>query len=579
MRWLSHRQWTLLLRPEYISYGACGLFLTTLHNLFLLYHIELYVSHYQISERAFFWGSALFLVWNAINDFVLGWLSDGSLLQEGGGSGAALKGHDHGAATAANVRARRLRGLAVGGPLMGIAFMAMLFRWPVPLALQFVVTLCVYDAALTWVDLSHSALLAEMATGADERSTLNALSSIFSACGSISVFASFFFWDVDNLDSFRLFSVLVALGCAAGFRLCTYIIQQSTDVLPLPVTSKDTHSPPARGSGHGNKGMLSPGGPPPVPAGVSQRRRIVAYFTQMMTNTNLMWFTLLSLVQTFHCHFNSNFFPLILGVLLQDYLTPFEQSLLLGLSFLLPHLNNVYFSALVARIGSYSVIQGLLLMKLALGATMLALGPSSWIILSIFIASNRVFTEGCCKLLNLVVSDLIDEDAVVHKRETSISALIFGTTNLFTKPGQSLAPLIGTYYIARHCNGFIFSPSKVLVGHELEKIQPDSMDGDEVKQALFTLVVWVPIASSLIQLVAWSRYRLHGQRLESVRAQMLETRTSYRHGRDEKRATSTPPVSVGPSPTRATSTLVMSPAGGAASLRSGHRRVIGSFDL
>jgi hypothetical protein len=52
---------------------------------------------------------------------------------------------------AAEVRARRLRGLSTGGPLMGVAFIAMLVRWPVPLAVQFVATMCVYDAALTWV--------------------------------------------------------------------------------------------------------------------------------------------------------------------------------------------------------------------------------------------------------------------------------------------------------------------------------------------------------------------------------------------------------------------------------------------
>ena len=47
---------------------------------FLLYHVELYVTHYKISESAFFYGSFLFLVWNAVNDFVLGWLTDGSLV-------------------------------------------------------------------------------------------------------------------------------------------------------------------------------------------------------------------------------------------------------------------------------------------------------------------------------------------------------------------------------------------------------------------------------------------------------------------------------------------------------------------
>jgi hypothetical protein len=44
------------------------------------------------------------------------------------------------------------------------------------------------------------------------------------------------------------------------------------------------------------------------------------------------------------------------------------------------------------------------------------------------------------------------------------------------------------------------------------------MASDDVKNALFTLVVWVPIFSALIQLVAWSRYDLHGRQLQKVRA-------------------------------------------------------------
>lgn len=304
----------------------------------MLYHIELYVSHYKIDESAFFWGSVVFLVWNAVNDFVLGWISDGSLLSSGNESGQSVA-VANAAVTAAGVRARRLRGLAIGGPLMGVAFLAMLVRWPVPLAVQFVVTMCVYDAALTWVDLSHSSLLAELAVGADERSTLSVLSSVFSAMGSVSVFGSFFFWDVGNIGRFRLFVGGIAVCCAAGFHVCTGYIRRSAETLPI----KDE---PVAAGGYESGGK-----------GECNAKSFAAYFTQMLTNTNLMWFTLLSLVQTFHCHFNSNFFPIILGVLLQDHLSPFAQSLLLGLSFLLPHLNNVYFSTVVARIGSYPVIK------------------------------------------------------------------------------------------------------------------------------------------------------------------------------------------------------------------------------
>ena len=62
--------------------------------------------------------------------------------------------------------------------------------------------------------------------------------------------------------------------------------------------------------------------------------------------------------------------------------------------------------------------------------------------------SNRVFTEGTCKLLNLVISDLVDEDYVIHDRKQAVSALMFGTAALVSKPGQTLAPLIGTWLLS-----------------------------------------------------------------------------------------------------------------------------------
>lgn len=61
--------------------------------------------------------------------------------------------------------------------------------------------------------------------------------------------------------------------------------------------------------------------------------------------------------------------------------------------------------------------------------------------------SNRVFTEGTCKLLNLVVTDLVDEDFVLNRRKQAASALMFGMVALVTKPGQTLAPLIGTWLL------------------------------------------------------------------------------------------------------------------------------------
>lgn len=62
-------------------------------------------------------------------------------------------------------------------------------------------------------------------------------------------------------------------------------------------------------------------------------------------------------------------------------------------------------------------------------------------------SSNRVFTEGTCKLLKLVISDLVDEDFVINRRQQAASALLFGMVALLTKPGQTFAPLIGTWLL------------------------------------------------------------------------------------------------------------------------------------
>lgn len=64
--------------------------------------------------------------------------------------------------------------------------------------------------------------------------------------------------------------------------------------------------------------------------------------------------------------------------------------------------------------------------------------------------SNRVFTEGTCKLLNLVVTDLVDEDLILNRRKQAASALLFGMVALVTKPGQTFAPLIGTWLLCAY---------------------------------------------------------------------------------------------------------------------------------
>lgn len=131
--------------------------------------------------------------------------------------------------------------------------------------------------------------------------------------------------------------------------------------------------------------------------------------------------------------------------------------------------------------------------------------------------SNRVFTEGTCKLLKLVISDLVDEDFVVNRRQQAASALLFGMVALLTKPGQTFAPLIGTWLLCVYTGYDIFNREPVK--DSLVSV-PDVSSGSgtpPLRLGCFYMLVFVPITCALLQLAAWSRFTLHGRKLQGIK--------------------------------------------------------------
>ncbi|KAM4852501.1 transmembrane protein 180 isoform 5-T7 [Thomomys bottae] len=342
----------LLGLPTAVIYGSLALFTSILHNVFLLYYVDTFVSVYKINKAAFWVGETVFLIWNSLNDPLFGWLSDRQFLSS----------------------QPRLRG--------------------------------------------------------------------------------------DELQVGREEAGRITLG---------------------------------------------------------------QYLRQLAGHQNFLWFVGMDLVQVFHCHFNSNFFPLFLEHLLSDHISLSTGSFLLGISYVAPHLNNLYFLPLCRRWGVYAVVRGLFLLKLGLSLLMLLAGPDYPSLLCFFIASNRVFTEGTCKLLTLVVTDLVDEDLVLNHRKQAASALLFGMVALVTKPGQTFAPLLGTWLLCFYTGHDLFQqPSITPVGSVQpwpELPAPVPAQAPTLRQGCFYLLVLVPIICALLQLFTWSQFTLHGRRLRMVKAQ------------------------------------------------------------
>eukprot|EP00066_Takifugu_rubripes_P000493 XP_003961072.1 PREDICTED: transmembrane protein 180 [Takifugu rubripes] len=477
-----------------VLYGSLALFTSILHNVFLLYYVETFVSVYKIDKVSFWVGETVFLIWNSFNDPLFGWLSDRSFLSSPQ-SGSPI--------TNSEVVLRRLKALSTSGPLFALSFLAFWVSWARP-GLQFLLCLCLYDGFLTLVDLHHSALLADLAVSASDRTRLNFHCSVFSALGSASVFLSYSFWNKEDFYSFRLFCIALAAFSVVGFLFVSHVLQhhfqkevlvRRAEAQTLKELTVDLGSP-----AHSDKPVT-----------------IAQYLRQLSRHRNFMWFASMNLVQVFHCHFNSNFFPLFLEHLLSDNISASTGSVLLGISFIAPHLNNLYFLTLCQRYGVYQVIRWLFILKLGLSVAMLLAGADHIYLLCIFIASNRVFTEGTCKLLKLVISDLVDEDFVINRRQQAASALLFGMVALLTKPGQTFAPLIGTWLLCVYTGYDIFERQPVK--DSLVSV-PDTANGlgtPPLRLGCFYMLVFVPITCALLQLAAWSRFTLHSRKLQGIK--------------------------------------------------------------
>ncbi|CAH1259392.1 MFSD13A [Branchiostoma lanceolatum] len=476
-----------------LCYGALVLFTAILHNVFLIYYVDIFVSVYKIDKMSFWIGETIFLIWNSLNDPLFGWMSDKAFLQADSSS-------EHGSSP--QIVLRRFQALFINGPLFALSFLTFWVAWAVP-AVQFVVCLCLYDTFLTMVDLHHNALLADLAVSDKERTRLNSYCSVFSAFGSLSVFLSYAIWDKENLANFRIFCAILVCISISGFFLCTIWMKRQFIQHRHQHKEKDPLQNILVSSSSGSSDV---------------QLSVRGYFRQLMAHRNFLWFTAMNLVQVFHCHFNSNFFPLFLENLLEG-IPPSVCSVLLGISFIFPHINNLYFLTLCRRYGTYAVIRGLFLVKLVLSTAMMMVGPDYTWALCFFIASNRVFTEGTCRLLTLVVSDLVDEDYVLNNRKQPVSALVFGMAAFLSKPGQTFAPLMGTWILSVQTGHDIFQ-----TGNQFGSIQPDpsQMDTDTFtshRLGCFHLLVYVPIVCALLQLLAWSQFSLHGSRLRWIKSQ------------------------------------------------------------
>ncbi|XP_067930670.1 transmembrane protein 180-like isoform X2 [Watersipora subatra] len=474
-----------------LCYGSISLFSTVLHNVFLIYHIETFVSIYKIDKTSFWTGEMIFLIWNSLNDPLFGWLADSkqgaTSLPSDISYTAQSTNLSHGLKTSTHIIVKRITVIRWCGPMMALSFATFWFDWNIP-CVQFAICLCLYDTFLSLIDLQQSALLADLSITVQARANMTSYEAAFSAAGSISVFLSYQVWDRGNLIPFQTLCILLAVISAIGFYVISTFLQS---FISIP--------------GHNTNYISNKDGV--VPHNLSLK----VYIRQLLAQKNFLRFTLINAIQVFHCHFNSNFLAVFMEVLIADH--KHYGTFLIGISFVIPHLNNILFLRLCKHYGIYSVIRLLFAAKMVLALLMLYCGVSYGWLMCFFIASNRVCTEGTCRLLTLVIADLVDEDYVKNSRSAPISMLLFGTVNFLAKPSQTLAPIVGTSLLS------------ILSGYEMFSIEGERSPLREhtniYKESCFQLLVYVPLVCGALQMFIWSFFKLRGGQLQRIKSARL----------------------------------------------------------
>uniref|UniRef100_A0A3B3ZBI2 Uncharacterized protein n=1 Tax=Periophthalmus magnuspinnatus TaxID=409849 RepID=A0A3B3ZBI2_9GOBI len=440
-----------------LAYAMTTLGSCMINNIFSFYYVKLFLNKYKISESAFHQSQVVFMIWNAVNDPLFGYLQDNSKVY---------------------CCSKRRLSILYGAPLYSLAFLLAWFPWRSYYpgdwmsGAQLMVSLCAFDALLTFVLLAQCALFAEISNHHQSRLRLVKYSQVASLIGSSSIlFSGVVSTNMEDFASFQAFTVVIAaLSC--GCMLYTGFHCESR------FDNKLTESEDRVSDNLGDSLSL-----------------MKSQIWQILTNRDFQLFVLMNFCQVFILAFFNNFTLIFTEHLIPpDVLPTLAKSIMYGAGFICPQLLVLSCQRLLHSVGYYRIILITFYVETGMGVAMLALGPQHYYILALFLTINMIIIQAAFSLFGLPLADIIDSDLQKHKRSCPLSSMVFGTNALFTKPAQSLAPMI----VLTILNQFGYEQLKEAVKESSQSLH----------KIMFYLVCLVPLTVSGLQILFFKPFSI-----------------------------------------------------------------------
>ncbi|NXO86945.1 MF13A protein, partial [Sitta europaea] len=446
-----------------LAYSMTTLGAGMMNSIFNFYYVKLFLNRYKISESSFHVAQVVFMIWNAINDPLFGYIQDNSRLK---------------------CCARRQLSILYGAPLYGLAFLLPWFPWrhyepgDWLSSLHLAVSLCAFDGLLTFVLLAQCALFAESCPRHGGRLRLLHYSQLATLLASASVLACGLVSDnMENLPRFQAFTVVIAVLATAC--MC--------------VTGKCSTSQYEQRESRAQEGDAESGD------GAFSLASVVSLTKQIMTDKNFICFVTMNFFQVFHLAFYNNFMMIFVDNLIpKDALSSSVRSIMYGAGFICPQCLVLLSHDSLKKFGYYRIIMFSFYYEGVAAAVMCLLGQEHYYLLAFYITTNLVIVQASFSLFNLPLADIIDADLIKHKRRLPLSSMIFGTNALFTKPAQSLAPMI----VVTILNHYGYYNLNNVPAH------PDIRSFLDLHDAMFYLVCLVPFSIAVLQILIWTPFSI-----------------------------------------------------------------------
>uniref|UniRef100_A0A1A8RG49 Transmembrane protein 180 n=1 Tax=Nothobranchius rachovii TaxID=451742 RepID=A0A1A8RG49_9TELE len=454
-----------------INHAALAFAMTTLgssmiNNIFSFYYVKLFLNKYKISERAFHQSQVVYMVWNAVNDPLFGYLQDNSKVP---------------------CCSQRRLSILYGAPLYSLAFLLAWFPWRSYspddwlCGLHLTVALCAFDALLTFVLLAQCALFAEISSHHQSRLRLIKYNQVASLIGSSSVlFCGMVSQNMEHFPAFQTFTVLIAiLSC-----ICMIYTGLHSE------TRFDNKASEAALPGSSDQAVDQTG---------CSFSTLKTMTWQILTNRDFQLFVLMNFFQVFMLAFFNNFTMIFTEHLIPpDVLPSLAKSIMYGAGFILPQLLVLSSQRLLQDFGYYKIILFTFYLEAGMAVVMLLLGAQHYYFLAFFLTISTVIIQAAFSLFGLPLADIIDIDLQKYKRSSPLSSMVFGTNALFTKPAQSLAPMI----VLTILNQFGYEQLK----EAGQKSSPSTLES--LHGVMFYLVCLFPMCIAAVQVLAWRPFSI-----------------------------------------------------------------------